>query len=271
MVPLLRASHFQPTVAVTAIATALALSSGRGAAALWVALAVLTGQLSVGWSNDYADRHRDRLAGRFDKPIPAGQVDADLVAKAAALALVACVPLSLLSGVRAGTVHLVAVAAALAYNAGLKATVFSVVPYAVAFGALPAFVTLGLAGAPAPPWWAVAAGALLGSGAHFVNTLPDRTADQQTGVRGLPQRLPPGVSLLAGVGLMGSAAVLAALAPDGPPPPAAVVFLLAALVVSGAVVATVMVGRHRTAWSLTLVLAGLTVSGLLVTGSRLVP
>jgi len=39
-------------VAVTVIATALAVAVGRGWGSVWVALAVLTGQLSVGWSND---------------------------------------------------------------------------------------------------------------------------------------------------------------------------------------------------------------------------
>ena len=53
---LLRACHLQPTLAVTAISTALALSVGRGVGALAVLFAVLAGQLSVGWSNDYLDR-----------------------------------------------------------------------------------------------------------------------------------------------------------------------------------------------------------------------
>ena len=187
---LVRACHPEPTVAVTAVATALAVAAGRGAAgAIAVAVAVLAGQLSVGWSNDLIDRDRDRLRGRQDKPIVAGLVAATTVRRAAFIALAATVPLSLLSGVEATAVHLVAVGAAWAYNVRIKSTVLSVLPYVIAFGLLPAFVTLGLPGAPWPPWWAVTAGALLGAGAHFANVMPDIADDLATGVRGLPQRL----------------------------------------------------------------------------------
>ena len=99
-------------------------------------------------------------------------------------------PLSLLSGWRAAAVHLVAVLLAWGYDLGLKSTVWSVVPYTVSFGLLPAFVTLGLPGAPWPPWWATAAGALLGAGAHFANVLPDLDDDLATGVLGLPAPAP---------------------------------------------------------------------------------
>ena len=159
---LIRACHLQPTLAVTAISTALALSVGRGVGALAVLLAVLSGQLSVGWSNDYLDRERDRRGRRVDKPIVAGDVDAGVVRVAALCAVVVCGPLSLLSGWRAALVHLGAVGLGWAYNAGLKRTVVSVVPYAVAFGALPVFVTLGLPSHPWPPAWAVGAAAALG-------------------------------------------------------------------------------------------------------------
>src|SRR3972149_7636104 len=112
MIPLPRACHFQPTLGVTAIATTLAVSAGRGTVSVWVALAVLSGQLSVGWSNDYLDRDRDRLAGRTDKPIVAGQVSARTVGAGAMIAALVCVPLSMMSGWRAGSGPLAAVAGA---------------------------------------------------------------------------------------------------------------------------------------------------------------
>lgn len=267
--PLLRACHLQPTLAVTAIATGLALSAGRGASSVWVALAVLSGQLTVGWSNDYLDRDRDRQAKRMDKPIVAGEISAGVVLRSATIALMFCVPLSFASGVPAGAIHLSAVAAALAYNVGLKSTVASAVPYAYAFGALPAFVTLGRTGSPAPPGWALAAGALMGVGAHFVNTLPDRAADEVTGVRGLPQRLPATLAVVIGVALLSSAALVVTLAPPGKSSATNVWFSAAALVSSAAVVGAVLVGRHRLAWSLTIAVAGITVSGFIVSGSTL--
>lgn len=211
---LVRACHPEPTVAVTSVATALAIAAGRGAAgAAAVAVAVLAGQLSVGWSNDLIDRERDRIRDRRGKPIVAGVVDPATVRTAALIALTATVPLSFLSGVQAAAVHLVAVAAAWAYNLRLKATVLSVLPYALAFGLLPAFVTLGLPGAPWPPWWAVAAGALLGSGAHFANVVPDIADDLATGVRGLPQRLGRQASSRLAAGLLLVASLLLVIGP----------------------------------------------------------
>ena len=259
----------QPTLAVTAIATGLALSAGRGASSVWLALAVLSGQLTVGWSNDYLDRDRDRRAKRIDKPIVAGEVNASIVLRSATIALVFCVPLSFASGGAAGAIHLSAVAAAIAYNGGLKSTLASVVPYAYAFGALPAFVTLGLTGAPAPPAWAVTAGALMGVGAHFVNTLPDRAADEVAGVRGLPQRLPATLAVVIGVAFLSAAALVVTWAPPGKPSATNMWFAVAALGNSAAVVGAVLVGRHRLAWSLTIAVAGLTVSGFIVSGSTL--
>ena len=119
---LLRASHFQPTLAVTVITGVLAAVAGRGLGTVAVVAAVLAGQLSVGWSNDWIDRDRDLRAGRDDKPIVSGAVAATVVERAAITALVLTVPLSLLSGWRAASVHLVAVLAAWAYNLGLKRT-----------------------------------------------------------------------------------------------------------------------------------------------------
>lgn len=269
MVPLVRACHLQPTLAVTAVVTVLALASGRGAGAVWVALAVLTGQLSVGWSNDYLDRERDRSAGRADKPVATGEVPARTVGAAAVLALTACVPLSLLSGWRAGGVHLAAVAVAWAYNAWLKRTPASPLPYALAFGAVPAFVTLGLPGHPWPPAWATTAGALLGAGAHFVNTLPDLADDVRTGVRGLPHRLGAGPSLLLGALLLAGAALAIAVLPDdGLGAPGAAATAVALCSVTG-VVGAAATGHTRAAWTLVLVTAGATVALFLARGAAL--
>ncbi|WP_308117406.1 UbiA family prenyltransferase [Streptomyces fuscigenes] len=164
---LLGACHPGPTAAVTVLVAGLAVASGQGArGTLFATAAVFAGQLSIGWSNDAVDAARDVAAGRRDKPVARGAVPASGVLAAALLAFALCVPLSLLFGPLAGAVHLAGVAAAWAYNLGLKATVLSPVPYAVGFGSLPAFVALGLPGAPAPAWRVVVAVALLGVGAR---------------------------------------------------------------------------------------------------------
>jgi len=270
VIPLLRACHLQPTLAVTAIATTLAVSAGRGAGSAWVALAVLAGQLSVGWSNDYLDRDRDRLAGRADKPIVAGGVAARTVGAGAVAAAVLCVPLSLLSGWRAGSIHLAAVAVAWAYNGWLQGTVASVVPYALAFGVLPAFVTLGLPGHPWPPAWATCAAALMGSGAHFVNPLPDLGGDASTGIRGLAHRVGPAGSLFLGALLMASATAVLVAAPPGGLGGVGWALASAAAAAAGGVVGVGLTGRLRAAWSLTLGVAVLNVAVFLARGGSLV-
>ncbi|WBQ08673.1 UbiA family prenyltransferase [Kribbella sp. CA-293567] len=183
------ACHPGPTVAVTTLVTVVAWSAGRNAAGcLLVAAAVLTGHLSIGWSNDAIDASRDTSVHRNDKPIVAGLVSRRTVWAGAALTAAVCIPLSLASGVLAGLAHLGFVASAWAYNLGLKSTRISWLPYAVAFGLLPTFVTQGTFGTWAP-WWASAATALLGVGAHLANVVPDLADDLATGVRGWPQRL----------------------------------------------------------------------------------
>jgi 4-hydroxybenzoate polyprenyltransferase len=217
VVGLVRACHPEPSVAVTAMAVALAFAGRRtapGVAA--VGLAVLAGQLSVGWHNDWLDAERDRAAARPDKPVAQGAVGRATVGRAAGVALVAVVPLSLLSGWRAAAAHLAAVGLAWGYNARLKATVASFVPYALAFPLLLAFVSLGQRGAPWPPWWALLTAALLGSGAHLVNAAPDIADDLASGVAGLPQRLGYGRSVAAAAVLLLAATVVAVTGPGHP-------------------------------------------------------
>ena len=176
---LVRASHPAPSAAVTILVTVLAITAGHDVRGwLIIAAMVLAGQLSIGWANDAIDAERDRIAGRRDKPIATGEVSLRAVANAASVALALCVPLSLAAGLAAGLVHLVAVGAGWAYNLGVKSTVWSPLPYAVAFGLVPVFVWLSLPGEPLPPWWLVTAGALLGLGGHGANTLPDLVARQ---------------------------------------------------------------------------------------------
>ena len=182
---LVRACHPEPTAAVTALAATLAAAAGANP--LLVGAAFLSGQLSIGWSNDWLDAARDRTVGRSDKPTVRG-LSVPVLRTAALLAATACVPLSLLLGWRAGVVHLVAVASGWAYNLRLKATAVSFLPYALSFGLVPSVISLAAADRFAP-WWATTAGALLGMGAHGANVLPDLDDDLATGVVGLPHRL----------------------------------------------------------------------------------
>ena len=187
---LVGSSHPGPGLAVTVITVLLGVSSGLDVGrVVLLGVAMAFDQASVGLSNDWIDADRDRAVGRTDKPIASGMISRGAVRTAAfvsvALALAFTVPL----GWRAFVLHLALIAIAWSYNAVLKSTVISFLPYAVCFGLLPALVTLAR---PEPLWpvaWVIAAGALLGTGAHFANVLPDLEDDRRTGVRGLGHRI----------------------------------------------------------------------------------
>ena len=193
----------------------LAWSAGHTVArGALVTAAVLAGQLSIGWSNDLVDVRRDRAVGRTDKPIASGDVPEQVVRVACGVALVACVGLSLACGWASGLVHLLlGVAAGWAYNLWFKRTVLSPLPYAVAFGALPAVVTLALPSPALPAAWVVLTGALLGVGAHLLNALPDLADDEATGVRALPHRLGAGVVRWLAPAVLLAGSVVAAYGP----------------------------------------------------------
>ena len=263
------ACHPEPTLAVTTLATVLAVSAGRGIGSAWVAAAVFSGQLSVGWGNDYLDRDRDRLAGRAAKPVASGRVDPALVRRAAWVALVLAALLSLASGPAATAVHLLALLMAHLYNLGLKSSPFSVVPYAVAFAQLPAFIALGLRPPHLPPVWAVAAAGLIGAAAHFTQTLPDLELDAASGMKGLPHRLGARGSLAVVGFLLAAGALAAALGPIGRPPPVALVTLGLSLALVVAVLVEGALRRYSAAFHLTIAAAGAAVATFLVTGRQL--
>ncbi|MGQ4381162.1 UbiA family prenyltransferase [Streptomyces sp. SAS_267] len=265
-----RACHPGAVGAVSTLTAALAVNTGRGPrGCLLVWAAVLAGQLSVGWCNDAFDARRDIAAGRRGKPVVDGVIGAGQAWAAAYAALALCVPLSLLCGLWAGAVHLAAVGAAWAYNLRLKATCWSWAPYALGFAALPAFVTLGLPGHPWPAWWILAAGALLGVGAHLGDVLPDIRGDLVTGVRGWPQRLGPDrARLLLPVPLVIASALLA-LGPAGPPGRREVTAL--ALVLLVAVTGTVLGRRRERLAFVTAVVVAAVDVGLLLGGSGMGP
>jgi 4-hydroxybenzoate polyprenyltransferase len=187
---LVAASHPGPCVAVTAMAFLLTVKAApHGTGLVLIAPAVLAGQLSVGWSNDAIDAERDSACGRADKPLATGQLSRRFAWTAAIIALVTALTLPLAISVATALISAITLVAAWAYNAGLKATLASGLPYMVAFGLLPAIATSTLPSHPLPHWWIIAIAATLGLGAHFANVLPDLAADRATGIDGLPQRI----------------------------------------------------------------------------------
>ncbi|WP_229384504.1 UbiA family prenyltransferase [Microbacterium allomyrinae] len=204
-------SHPGPTLVVTALAFALGLSTGLEPWRLAVlTAAVFAGQISVGISNDALDAPRDKAVGREDKPIARGVIGERTAWVAASATLVLALTLSAPLGWRMLSAHALALGSAWAYNAGLKSTVVSIVPFLVSFGVFPSLATLS---APDPAFaaaWAWIAGAALGAAVHLTNVLPDLDDDERTGVRGLPHRLGARTATLvaAGAVVLGAVAVL---------------------------------------------------------------
>jgi 4-hydroxybenzoate polyprenyltransferase len=278
---LLRASHPGPCLAVTAITVLLSVGAGArraGPLALLV-VAVFAGQLSIGWSNDALDAGRDAAAGRNDKPVARGDLNAHTVWTAAFVALAVAFGAALVLGPWTAAWLVPVVGGGWAYNAGLKSTPLSAAAYVVGFAPLPALAASILPGHPlARPWSAVAA-AVLGVGAHFVNVLPDLQADQEAGVRGLPQLVAlrggeRAVRLVA-LGLLLTASVLIAVVAAGAGSPFWTVTLRHLPLLVGLVSAFVLAlvaarSTGRTAFRCALAIAGINVLMFVLGGGDLV-
>lgn len=227
--------HPIPSLAVTALSAGLAalagLPLGRGAV---VTGAVFTGQLSIGWSNDYIDAERDRASLRSDKPLATEAIAPRTVGIAAALAVVFTIALSALLGWPGGAVALLTVLTAWSYNLGLKATVLSWLPYAIAFGLCPAIATLSASPPRWPASWVLAVGFLLGIAAHLGNVLPDLGDDAATGIRGLAHRIGARATALTAAGLLLTASVVILVGPYGQAGPWRWAGFLAAVLMAGA-------------------------------------
>jgi len=174
---------------------------------LFIALAIFFGQLVVGWTNDLVDFSRDKAASRLKKPLVAGTISEATLRTAIFLALGLALVISLASPLECSgsAIHFLGLLSATAYNLKLKATVLSVVPYMVSFGALP--WAIYVAAGSKPPMWLVLAFILFTSAFHFLNVLKDLDADRDQDVLGLPQVLGRKWSIylaaiLASVGLL---------------------------------------------------------------------
>lgn len=205
------ATHPGPTLVVTVLSLALGIAAGVEPVPLGLLVAaVFAGQVSVGLSNDAIDAARDAAVGRTDKPVAGGAIAADRALAVAVGAVVVALVLSVPLGPGLLAAHAIALASAWAYNAGLKATPFSIAPFLLSFGLFPSFATLSTSTPALAAGWATVAGAALGAAVHLTNVVRDLDDDRRTGIRGLPHRLGARASvLLAAVGMVvGALAVL---------------------------------------------------------------
>ena len=218
LVGLMRASHFGPTMLVTAISFFFAQLYWWEGPSMVIAFAFFCGQLVVGWSNDLIDYQDDLRHNRLNKPLVAGLITTKYLQRW----LKVMVPIAILVnlfgplGFIGGGLSLFAVGWAVAYNFYFKFNVFSPLPYAVAFAALPS--CMALSKDQMPPLWMWVGGALFGVAAHFLNVIKDMKQDNQSGIKGLPQRVGTKASVVIAVVLIASAITLLALSDLSLPP-----------------------------------------------------
>ena len=263
-------THPGPTLVVTALALALGIAVGLEPWRLvLLTLAVFCGQLSIGLSNDAIDAPRDRAVGRTDKPIARGDVSERTRLGAALGALAAALLLSAPLGCGMLAAHAVFLASAWSYNAGLKSTPFSIVPFLVSFGIFPSLATLALPDPRVAAPWGWIAGAALGAAVHLTNVLPDLDDDRRTGVRGLPHRIGARASaVVAAIGIIvGAVAVLVGVVGRRRSPrcrPSSWVFFVAVVVVALATAVLALVRPPTRALFRLVMLAALLLAAQLV-------
>jgi len=186
---LVRLTHPLPTLLNALVAAALTTTAGGSSTQAALAAVTMLGiHTSIGAMNDLLDQERDK--GRAEKPLVGGNVSPQearvMVVIAATAGFAAASALSSMS---------VAIAAAGAtlgylYNAGIKRTPISFLPFALGVALIPAFAW-SAAGVPLPA--AIATLCLIalpgGSALALQNALADRELDKSVGTNGAVVRL----------------------------------------------------------------------------------
>lgn len=191
---LLQSAHAKQAVGTALAMGLVAAIAGRPAREAGVVLlTVLVGQTILGWHNDIVDRQRDRSHDLKGKPLAMGRLQADTVWYAIVVATLLLVPLSIMTGIRAGCLYLAAVAIGMLGNIVLRTGFFSWWSWAASFALLPAYLSYGGWGGQAvgsaPETSIVVLAALLGVGIHFLRAVWGLVADHEDGWTYLPLRL----------------------------------------------------------------------------------
>ena len=203
----LKASHFGPTLLVTTISWFFAAYYWWEGPAYVIAFGVFTGQLIVGWSNDLYDYDDDLRHNRLNKPLVAGSISRGYLANWLRFMVPFSFAANLLGplGFKGGLVYMFGISMGVAYNFYFKYNVFSWLPYALAFAALPSCVVISKS--LHVPVWMWLGGAIFGTAAHFINVIKDMDQDRLSGIGGLPQRIGKANSIAAAAVLIALGAV----------------------------------------------------------------
>jgi 4-hydroxybenzoate polyprenyltransferase len=208
-------------------------------------LSELLTQLAISIHNDYCDRELDARSKPW-RVLPRGWM-----APGTALAWsVVLAVFGLLVAVPLGTwvVTLIAIgtAAGFAYNAGLKRSGWSWLPFLIGLPTLP-LAAFAVVDRFEPRLWSVyLIGAPLAVAVYLTDTLSDVESDTSLGVRGLAHRLGPRPARFVCWGMLGLAQVLALMLWPAPHTPGIWYFLSGALL--GAAILLDCSGVQRAHW-----------------------
>ncbi|MEO9324296.1 UbiA family prenyltransferase [Nocardioides sp. C4-1] len=191
VVALLLAAHPRQALTTGVGLGLVALAAGRPVReAAVVAATALVGQAILGWHNDIVDRERDRRHRTARKPVSDGRLEPGTVWYALVLALLLVVPLSVSTGVTAGTFYLGALAVGLVGNVVLRRGKLSFLPWMAQFALYAPYLSYGGWGGGGdgdPPEPAmVALFALVGLGVHVLRAIWGLVADDADGWTYLP-------------------------------------------------------------------------------------
>jgi len=191
---LLRTAHpLQAVLTAGALATAAAFAGRPGREVLVVALTVLTGQAILGWHNDLVDRVRDERHQTPGKPLADGRLDPGTAWFALACAVLLVVPLSVSTGITAGSCYLLSLAIGMLGNVALRTGPLSWLTWAVAFSLYPAYLAYGGWGGQAeggaPQLAMTLLAAALGVGVHVLRSTFGLVSDHEDGWTYLPLTL----------------------------------------------------------------------------------
>lgn len=191
---LLRSAHpAQAVVTAGALATAAAFVGRPGREVLVVALTVLTGQAVLGWHNDLVDRVRDARHQTPGKPLADGRLDPGTAWFALACAVLLVVPLSISTGITAGSCYLLSLAIGMLGNVALRTGPLSWLTWGVAFSLYPAYLAYGgwggQAEGSAPQLAMTLLAGLLGVAVHVLRATFGLVADHEDGWTYLPLTL----------------------------------------------------------------------------------
>jgi 4-hydroxybenzoate polyprenyltransferase len=189
-----RMLHPLPSLMTVLASGAFILLAARGLPPVGTLLGLLfiemCRQFSISAFNDYFDRFVDR--GRPDKPVASGVISQRVAWAVGAALGIAAIFLSLPFGPWLTLLTAVGLAGGLLYDAGLKYTAFSWLPFCIAFPTLPLWAWAGVHPAgdfPTRLFWVIPVAAVLVLGIHLADTIPDLESDREAGVLGLAHRL----------------------------------------------------------------------------------